>query len=344
MPLLIDTAEVPALERVDFWSESSRRIYHPLQIRSAAQGQFWGRLSGYELGPLGIFRVVAAPNTMIRTGSAIAAGDPECLHVATVLSGRLDAAQGGRTCVARVGDMICYESSHPVVLRSDGPFESLVVRVPRGTLGPQAAQVGSRTAVRFSGRLPSTRASAAYLRKLVDRLEHGMIRPDVGSIAVDAVLDIVRTLFTGPEGGCRGPSELRSRAEILLTIESFIESNLGDPDLDPAEIARASFISTRYLHKLFEAEGTSVCRWIRGERLERCRRDLADPALDHWTILAIASRWGLPGPQHFSRLFRSEYGCSPREFRRDARVSAGTARARRRTPPIRVAVQPGRIG
>jgi len=31
------------------------------------------------------------------------------------------------------------------------------------------------------------------------------------------------------------------------------------------------------LHKLFEAEGTSVCQWIRTSRLERCRRDLLDP-------------------------------------------------------------------
>jgi AraC-like DNA-binding protein len=52
--------------------------------------------------------------------------------------------------------------------------------------------------------------------------------------------------------------------------------------------------------------------------LEHCRRDLLDPSLRHETILTIASRWGLPGPQHFSRLFRSAYGCSPCELRREA--------------------------
>ena len=41
-----------------------------------------------------------------------------------------------------------------------------------------------------------------------------------------------------------------------------------------------------------------------------------DPALRHQTILAIATRWGLPGPQHFSRLFRAAYECSPSELRR----------------------------
>ena len=53
------------------------------------------------------------------------------------------------------------------------------------------------------------------------------------------------------------------------------------------------------------------------------QRDLLDPELGHRTILAIASRWGLPVPQHFSRLFRAAYGCSPREFRRDASRAGG---------------------
>jgi AraC-like DNA-binding protein len=104
----------------------------------------------------------------------------------------------------------------------------------------------------------------------------------------------------------------------MLNIKAYIEANLGNPDLGPEEIARASFISTRYLHKLFESEGTSVCRWIRSARLERCRRDLADPALRGRTILEVASRWGLTGPQHFSRLFRAAYGCSPSDYRRGA--------------------------
>ena len=55
--------------------------------------------------------------------------------------------------------------------------------------------------------------------------------------------------------------------------------------------------------------------------MEHCRRDLLDPSLRHETILVIASRWGLPGPQHFSRLFRSAYGCSPSDLRREAALT-----------------------
>jgi AraC-like DNA-binding protein len=317
--LLIDTAAVPARERVDFWSESSYGPYHPLQIRSAAKGKFWARMWRYELGPLGVFRIVAAGNTMIRTSRAIAAGDPECVHVSVILAGQLNAAQSGRHCVARAGDMMSYETSHPVILQADHPFETLVVQIPRRLLGRHAEKIGNLTAVKRSGSERLPRATAAYLSRVAHRLEQGSLALTDAPRTAERVLDLTRSLYADGAGG-EPPS--RSRAEILLNVESFIEANIGDPLLDPEHIARATFISTRYLHKLFAAEGTSVCRWIRASRLEGCRHDLLDPALHDDTILTIASRWGLTSPQHFCRLFHSTYGCSPREFRRGAWLEA----------------------
>ena len=58
--LLIDTAAVPPRERLDFWSESSRDAYHPVQIRSPEPDRFWARMWGYELGPITVFRIAAA--------------------------------------------------------------------------------------------------------------------------------------------------------------------------------------------------------------------------------------------------------------------------------------------
>ena len=317
MTLLIDTAGVPARERVEFWSESSCRSYHPVQIRSGADGLFWARMWAHELGPLSVYRIVAAANTMIRTSRSIAAGDPECLHLEVILRGQMNAAQEGRTGIAVAGDIISYETSHPALFRADAPFESVIVRVPRHLLGPQAEQITGMTAVQISGRHGLPRAAAAFLSRLAAKLDAEAVAPADVPKAVACVLDLVRGLYADPSR-TDGPTKLRTRAEILLSVEAFIEANLGEPRLDPEEIARASFISTRYLHKLFESEGTSVCQWIRRSRLECCRRDLADPAFGHQTILAIASRWGLPGAQHFSRVFRAEYGCSPNEFRREA--------------------------
>ena len=328
MSLLIDTAEVPARDRVDFWWEESWDAYHPLQIHSVARERFFARMWANELGPLSFFRIAAAPNTMIRTSKAIAIADPECLHVSVIQRGQLDTAQEGRYSVARPGDVVSYATSHPAIIRADQAFEVLVTRVPRHLLGRDADRISKGTAVTFPGGTGMTRAAVAFLRGLFGGLEEGTITETEAPAAVDCVLDLVRGLHAGLVA--QEPTRLRSRAEILLNIRSYIEENLGNPQLGPDEIARASFISTRYLHKLFQSEGMSVCQWIRTARLDRSRRDLADPDLRSETILEIASRWGLPSPQHFSRLFRSAYGCSPSDYRRAAAVTVPAAS--RRTP------------
>jgi AraC-like DNA-binding protein len=59
-----------------------------------------------------------------------------------------------------------------------------------------------------------------------------------------------------------------------------------------------------------------VADWIRRRRLERCARDLLDPALRGEPVGAIGARWGLTNPAHFSRVFRAAYGVPRAEYRR----------------------------
>jgi AraC-like DNA-binding protein len=108
---------------------------------------------------------------------------------------------------------------------------------------------------------------------------------------------------------------------LLLRIHAFIEQHLGEADLSPGIVAAAHHVSVRYLHRLFEAQDTTVAAWIRRRRLERCRRDLADPAFGAVPVSAVAARWGIADPAHFSRLFRRAYGLPPAEYRRNCLIS-----------------------
>ncbi|MBM7774496.1 AraC-like DNA-binding protein [Actinokineospora baliensis] len=100
---------------------------------------------------------------------------------------------------------------------------------------------------------------------------------------------------------------------LLRDIHDLIDARLADPDLTPAGIAAAVHISTRQLYRLFESEGTTVAKWIRDRRLERCRADLlTEPA----GVSAVGARWGIPDSSYFSRAFRQRYGCAPRDYRR----------------------------
>jgi AraC-like DNA-binding protein len=313
MTLLIDTAVVSAPQRVEFWSHAARDVYHPLQIRTDASDRFSARMWGDEVASIGVFRIATAPNTMSRTPKAIAAGDPECLHFKVLLRGRMHVAQEHRADVLTRGDMTIYDTSQPAVFRADEAFEALVLRLPKTILGGHAPKLAALTALRIPGGAGLPRLAAQFFCGVAAGLADGTIARDDAN-AAERIIDLVRGVYVDRLEYER-PARLRSRTELLLHAKAFIEENLSDPDLDPDEIARACSISTRYLHRLFELEGQTVCDWIRTERLDRCRRELLDPAFADHTIIAIASRWGLLNLSHFSRLFRTTYGRSPREFR-----------------------------
>jgi AraC-like DNA-binding protein len=101
----------------------------------------------------------------------------------------------------------------------------------------------------------------------------------------------------------------------MLQITAYIERHLGDAGLAPGDIAAAHHVSTRQLHKLFHAQGTTVSGWIRERRLEHCRRDLLDARYASRPVASIGARWGYPDAAHFSRLFKGAYGLSPRDYR-----------------------------
>ncbi|GHB65639.1 hypothetical protein GCM10010377_65540 [Streptomyces viridiviolaceus] len=110
---------------------------------------------------------------------------------------------------------------------------------------------------------------------------------------------------------CSAPPE----SELLLRIQTYIQQNLADADMSPEAIARAHHISVRYLHKLFQADGTTVGSWIRQRRLDACRMDLRRRRR---TVAAVAQHWGFTSPSHFSRVFRQTYGITPKEWQESA--------------------------
>jgi len=128
---------------------------------------------------------------------------------------------------------------------------------------------------------------------------------------VGELVTTVATERTGPEPpGRAGDEDLRR-------IDAYIAEHLADPDLDPAAIAAAHYISTRQLHRLFAQQGSSVTRSIRRQRLERCRRDLTNPRSTA-SISDISRRWGFADPATFSRAFRTAYRTTPSAYRQRA--------------------------
>lgn len=219
--------------------------------------------------------------------------------------------------------------------RTGSGLRGMQVNVPRAAVPVSDAQLEVVNARRL---LDGNPVFASLVRPVLvgmaGRLKElaGADAAGVGAVWVSLLTLLTRSLTTETAASVDGADVALARR---VQARRYIGLHLADPRLSPADVAAALHISRRTLYAALAADSRGIAAQIRQQRLQQARALLADPACN-LSITQIAARVGLPGPAHFSRLFRAEYGHSPRELRahrgagtgrRDAEPVAGEARA-----------------
>ncbi|MFI7416409.1 helix-turn-helix domain-containing protein [Nonomuraea sp. NPDC049684] len=317
---VVSFADVPPQERFAYWREMSSKMWMPLDA-SCEPGREDAFQAHVALGGIGLVQatLLTAPSlTIRRTPRLIRRCDPETFFVTCAVRGHAGGGQAGRQAELQVGDLMLRDSSQPYVTTfgSRGPAggQVLSLQFPRSLLPLPERGLRELNAVPIRGDRGMGALASQFLLQLARRLEE--FSPAEAARVSTLTLDVLTAALAGAlDARSAVPPGSRRRA-LLARIHAFVQANLGEPDLTPSAIAAAHHISLRYLNKLFHAEGHTVAGWIRERRLRQCRRDLAEPQLAGQPISAIAARWGFTSPAHFSQAFRSAYGLSPSEFRR----------------------------
>jgi AraC-like DNA-binding protein len=310
-------------DREDYWHEVVTRSVVPMHVRLDE-----GPTARDEIvvGRLGAVEVVAArsgPGEGRRTLRHIRASDPGIYQLLVQLDGGTT-EQAGHQVELVPGDISLTDPSRP--FHCVHPTRSvLLLRFPRTLMPLPEREVAAVVGMR----IPGEGGTGALVSALARQLPRHLDTPR-GARLGSAILDLM-TVALGERLDRRVPGEAHQHT-LLVRIQAFIESRLPHTDLTPASIAAAHHISVRYLHKLFLGEHTTVADHIRRRRLERCSRDLLDPALADKPVIAIARRWGFGNPAHFTRVFRDAYGMPPSEYRRTALLF--TRRANRCVPVV----------
>jgi AraC-like DNA-binding protein len=314
MSVLVRATDVPVASRMEYWRQVVEELLGPLEVRTPPDGlDGRDRLLVGEAGAVRVAELTAGQaGGVSRTAAHVRRLDLDVCKLDVLARGRGVVAQDGREAWLEPGDFTLVDPSRPVRL-SMSPMRMVSVVFPRVLLPLRPAEAAGLTAVRFPGDRGTGALVSALARRLPDRLDE--VGAADGTRLGTAVLDLLAVaLAARPDRAAQVPPETRQQA-LLQRIHAFVEQRLGDPELTPATIAAAHYISVRYLYKLFEGEPAGVAGWVRQRRLERCRRDLLDPALAARPVSAIAARWGLANASHFSRAFRAAYGLSPVEYR-----------------------------
>nr|WSY53554.1 helix-turn-helix domain-containing protein [Streptomyces sp. NBC_00886] len=298
--------------RLEFWRDIVSRNFVPLEIVPREGPDFHAQLRIARVGPVQV-SVVTTPAHTARTRRPVGADASDHVKVSLQLTGHCVLTQGDHQAELKPGELAVYDTRRPYALDTDRPGRSLALMFPRAMLRLPERELARVTAISVSCRdgLGTVVRPFLYgLARQVDELE-SLGTPRLA----DNVADLVGTLLADHTGADRTPGHDDGREVLTQRILSYMEQWLSDPELDPDRIAAVHHISRRYLYKLLAEHGYTVSGWIREQRLARCRRDLADPTLSHLPVGAIGSRWGFPGPAHFSHAFKTAYGVSPSEAR-----------------------------
>jgi AraC-like DNA-binding protein len=309
----------PTASNLERWRHVVDETFGPLQLRAPAGTHLPEQLVAGDVGAVRVSDMRISWGTpasercqAARTPRLVRRSGWEQYRVEMVARGHMVVEQGGKEAALGPGDFTFVDLSRPARW-AIATERAVYLTFPRALLPLRHDEVARLTAVRIPGQEGTGALVSSFARQLVAHLDDygaadgarlGTAMIDLLSAALAARLDRSEQL----------PAETRQQV-LVGRIHAFIERRLGDPELSPPAIAAAHHVSRRYLYKLFETQPTGVAGHIRRRRLERCRRDLLDPALRARPVSAIAARWGMPDPAHFSRSFRSAYGISPAEYR-----------------------------
>lgn len=311
--LHLSTSQVSANERLGYWLDAVCRMYARLECERPGREVF-GEVSSCQLGELGLTELQSNVQRLRRTPGAIRDDARESCLVQIQRSGRSLVRQDGREARLDAGDFVMYDTTRPYELQfEDSGHEVLVLRLPGKVLQSHIANLQDLTATT----VPGSTAAGSLLLTMVDTLRRDIDRlhPSSAIGVSEGITSIIAAgLRSLPGANVQRPSQLS--AYHVARVKAYVMEHLRDPVLSIAGIAAAMRLTPDHLSRLFRTEPMPLSRWIWQQRLDACRRDLADPRQAHRGVSDIAYSWGFNDATHFSRSFKEQFGLSPRDWRR----------------------------
>lgn len=281
---------------------------NPLENTFADKSVFEASLDVAPLGDLAFSKIKNEPVCVRRTRRSVSRIADRHYILKFQAQGHSLFSQFGRAAHLRPGDLVLCDNTEPYQLLIAGPSEQVAIVVPEHLLDSRIPDLRDSVGCRMSREVALNSVVGELIRSLSTRIAE--LSPAAQQQSQTSLLDLVSMALK--ESGDR-VDQIES-TDRLAAIMFFIQNHLRDPDLSPQRIASEHGISPRYLHMLFKAAGSSVGRFVREQRVERCRMKLDGEA--PVTLTDIALEWGFSDLAHFSRSFKDRYGISPLTYRK----------------------------
>jgi len=330
---LVTTASVPADRRLAFWREVVCQTIAGVEARPLARRRSYdGRILSrpvhlQDFRHFDLLHVVADPQQVNRTRELIDMQAEEAWLLMLQEHGTCSVLQEEQRSTLAPGDIGFLDTSRPYEVMFPKAFRQSILKVPASLFKDIVPLRRDVAGMALAGSDPLTAIARTNLLML-ERLAHTIspiLLPAAAERAIDHLSLATRArLDDSPIRRDRGAS-----ARHFARASLYIIDHLRDANLSVERVANASGISPGHLHEVFRrTTGATIGDYIRTQRLERCRHDLADQSLRHQSITFIAHRWGFAEASSLSRAFRAAYHTTPRRYRQAKQAGGGDDDAR----------------
>jgi len=301
-------------QRLEAWSDILAATHLGFEIHATHRtpADFRGAVTRRPIGEVTLVDCAASPFLGHRGRPVMApeTRQEDILGFQLVCKGVETVREGARVLALQPGDVVLWDGHTPTDVEIVEPFHKRTLLFPRDrvlSVCPRLAELRALPPLAGSG---PARLLVRYMNALA--LEQPGLDGAAGAAAANAALELLRAAVEP----CVPSSRAATREAMRAEIRRYVKTQLQDPGLGPASIARAYAISVRALHALFEDVDESVAGLVRSQRLARCLEDLQRP--NGGSVTDIAFRWGFCDAAHFSRVFKRAFGVTPSEVRQAA--------------------------
>lgn len=275
----------------------------PLRVNSATD-QVKGNLRHVQVtADVGMARGICSTSELVRTQRIIAQEPHEYVLLSLFTDGAGAVRQSDRSAAVSPGIGALYDTTRPYTLSFGPQMTQLVLQVPYSSLGLRRNIIENVVARPL---IADKNRPLRVLRSMIEVVTEGAGNDEGdGDSLADVAVTLMRSAIAAEtSSGSEGNLSRDAHRELMI---HFIHANFADPELTPADVARAHNVSLRYLQSTFAEVGWSPASYLRQYRLSRARELLRRGS----TVSFAASQCGFVDMGTFNRAYRRQRGYSP---------------------------------
>lgn len=265
--------------------------------------------------PLSMHHAIGAKTVVRRSQRDIRRSSSDIYLIWVPVRGSVTIVQSGRSTIVEPGNVALSSSTEPLYICTspdkDEEHLSFQVLAPSHLVTRTLLEPKRLCGISFPADHGGSRIARELFPSLYNEAEH-IDRGSMEKLALSGMEAMFQTIGQQGREYCRSVSVKEIKLRRLL---DYIELHYSDPELTTDKVANACGISPRYLHYLLKMQGKRFCDFLWQPRLNNAYQQLQNITLSHRTIGEIAYGSGFKSSAHFSRAFRQQFGCSPKQFR-----------------------------